>query len=201
MAITNQIKSKVSGLAQRLDINKKERTVAEWRKNPTVPPPHEVKQILVLSYAMRKNLDTLVETGTYLGMMMDAQKDYFKKLYSIELSKDLHSRAASKYRNHPQIEFIQGDSSDKLGELIPKLTGPVLFWLDGHYSGGVTALGEKECPIFEELEHVKKSPYKNTVLIDDARLFVGGAYPTVEELEEFLGTTLTVENDMIVWEQ
>ena len=60
----------------------------------------------------------------------------------------------------------------------------LFFWLDGHYSGGVTAKGDKECPILEEVNAIFK--FKNIahiLLVDDARSFNGQHdYPTVEEL-------------------
>jgi hypothetical protein len=155
----------------------------------------------VLSHALRLHIDTLVETGTYMGQMVDAQKGFFKTIYSIELSTDLHARAVKKFRRYDHIRLIQGDSGERLAEIVDALTGPALFWLDGHYSGGITALGSKECPIIEELGHILRSRYSHTVLIDDARLFVGGEYPTIAELERLLGVKLPVENDIVVWQK
>ena len=31
---------------------------------------------------------------------------------------------------------------------------PAIFWLDGHYSAGITAMGEQATPIFKELTHI-----------------------------------------------
>lgn len=172
-------------------------TIDKWiADGRPVPPPHVVKQHIVRSYAMDYGLDTLVETGTYLGTMVEAQRKYFKQIYSIELSKDLHARAVKRFKKYDHIHLIQGDSSHALSMI--DLTGPALFWLDGHYSGGITAHGDKECPILEELEHIEKSPFDNVILIDDARLFTGGAYPTIDELETLLGRKVRVGADMIV---
>jgi len=69
---------------------------------------------------------------------------------------------------------------------------PCLFWLDGHYSGGNTAKGEKETPIMEELRQICAHPVKNhLILIDDAREFTGqNDYPTIESLRTFVGARL-----------
>jgi hypothetical protein len=38
--------------------------------------------------------------------------------------------------------------------IIKDLNEPAIFWLDGHYSSGITAKGDKICPIFEELDSI-----------------------------------------------
>jgi hypothetical protein len=50
--------------------------------------------------------------------------------------------------------------------------GPTTFWLDGHYSGGVTAGQKTDPPIVQELAIIaaRKDP-ADVILIDDARLF------------------------------
>ena len=74
-----------------------------------------------------------------------------------------------------------------LGQLIHEIDRPALFWLDGHYSHGITAKGDKECPVPEELEAILKSPLPHAILIDDARLFNGTHdYPTLEQIKDML---------------
>ena len=48
----------------------------------------------------------LVETGTYRGDMLDAMKDSFDTLYSIELSKELYDLARSRFKNVRHIQLI-----------------------------------------------------------------------------------------------
>ena len=50
-------------------------------------------------------------------------------------------------RDGRRAEILQGDSTDVLPEVVEKMDEPTLFWLDGHYSGGITASGEQETPI------------------------------------------------------
>ncbi len=98
---------------------------------------------------------------------------------------------------------MQGDSGEVLKQLIPVLSSQAIFWLDGHYSGGLTAKGAKECPGYEELNAIFNSSIEHVICIDDARLFVGkNDYPTIDELSIFVqekkpGYAFSVENDCI----
>ena len=71
-----------------------------------------------------------------------------------------------------------------LPQILTTLHGPALFWLDGHYSGGVTEKGEADTPISIELQAILESGIKgHIVLIDDARCFDGTSdYPFIEDL-------------------
>ena len=63
-----------------------------------------------------------------------------------------------------------GNSPDVLRSLAATIDEPVLFYLDAHWSGGVTAHGEVEVPLLEELEIIRKRPHGDFIIIDDARL-------------------------------
>lgn len=103
------------------------------------------------------------------------------------------------------LKFSRGDSSVKLPEILDEISnGSILFWLDGHYSGENTAVGEKQCSVYEELDaifnHGITSKY---ILIDDARCFNGtNDYPSIKELTEFVknkeqGLKVEIINDII----
>jgi hypothetical protein len=161
----------------------------EWEKNgKPSPPPHIIKQQTLQTYAQKYNLKVLVETGTYYGDMIEAMKNIFDKIYSIELSQELFQRAKKRFKNQKQVELIQGDSGIELKSLISKIDRPTLFWLDGHYSAGETAKGDKETPIFEELQHIFDMPdLGHVIIIDDARSFgLYRDYPTIEQLNDYI---------------
>jgi len=168
----------------------------EYRKwtlsGKPIPPPHMVKQIIVKAYAAQFGIDIFVETGTYLGEMVGAVKYNFKRIYSIELSHELYENARKKFFKYKHISILNGDSAEVLPEILIYVEEPCLFWLDGHYSGGNTAKGEKETPIMEELKQICAHPVKNhLILIDDAREFTGqNDYPTIESLRTFVGARL-----------
>jgi hypothetical protein len=161
---------------------------------------HRIKERAILRFASKHAVRQLVETGTYLGEMVEAMRGHFSRIYSIELSADLAVAAKKRFAHDTSVEIIQGDSGKVLERLVPKLDSKALFWLDGHYSGGVTALGDAVTPIQAELGHILASPLHHVILIDDARLFGSDpGYPTVESLK--IGSRkLTREGDILVLE-
>ena len=185
---------------------KQQRELANWEKNGRpMPPPHLIKQRTIRTQADRFGIHVLVETGTFHGDMLEAMKGRFKRLYSIELSEALYERAQARFKKDTHIELIQGDSAKAMGQLVGRLDEPALFWLDGHYSQGITAMGEKVTPIFEELEHIfNAGEKKHVIIIDDARCFGDDeGYPTMEELTGFInekcpGAEITVQDDSII---
>jgi hypothetical protein len=178
--------------------------VLEWEKfGSPVRVPHKVKQLTVSEYARNFGCQVLVETGTFRGDMIEAQRSNFKRVYSVELANGLWEKAVTRFQNDPHVTIIQGDSSRVLRELVPTLTEATLFWLDGHYCGGDTAMGDKECPIYAEIEAILNSSNGHVMLVDDARLFVGKRdYPTITQLAAFVKALnseyhLTVSHDII----
>src|SRR3954451_5609011 len=152
------------------------------------PPPHIIKEELIREYAKTFNTPILIETGTYLGDMVHAMRKTFSKLISFELDQTLATQARERFANDNQIEIIQGDSGKLLGEHLAGINEPCLFWLDGHYSGGITAKGSLETPIKNELTAILSHPTDgHVILIDDARCFTGEHdYPTIDELKSLV---------------
>ena len=162
-------------------------TVRNWnRKGNPIPVPDVVKQRTVKEYAKISSVETFIETGTYLGDMVNAVMDTFNKIYSIELDKTLYEQAKKKFSKHHNISIFHGDSSKVLPVILADISEPCLFWLDGHYSGGITAKGDFNTPIMQELNCILDHTIRgHVILIDDAREFNGyNDYPTIEELKK-----------------
>ena len=163
--------------------------ISKWEKSGRpLPPPHQVKQKVVEAYHDVSGYSILVETGTCLGDMVDAEKKKFDHIYSVELSEKLCRDAQRRFRRYKHIDIRQGDSRKVLGEIVKQLDRPAIFWLDAHYSGGVTARSDKDCPIYEEIDAIfNAKPLHHIFLIDDARHFTGqGDYPTIEALTRYI---------------
>ena len=160
-----------------------------WELNGcTGSPPHIIKEKILKEYAQKYDLKTLVETGTFYGDMVDAMKNNFDRIYSVELDEFLFKTAKKRFENRNHIKIIQGDSGKKINEIIKKINQPTLFWLDGHASGAETAKGEKDTPIYQELKVIFESKdLRHVIIIDDARCFGSDPeYPTMEELQQFI---------------
>ncbi len=194
-----------SPLRNWLSVRRQKRELIEWeRHGRSFPIPHIVKQHTVRSFAERFGLKVLIETGTYHGDMVEAMKGHFSQIYSIELSKELYEKANKRFAGEKKIKLIHGDSGIELGKLIGRLDQPALFWLDGHYSAGETAKGDKDTPIYEELTHIFNTPHGgHVIIIDDARYFgKDPAYPSIEALSNFIRTkrpdaSIEIEDDSI----
>lgn len=146
------------------------------------------KMNVLKEYKIKYSSQTLIETGTYLGNMIELVHSEFEGIYSIELSKWLAKNARKRFAEYPHIHILEGDSSKILPQILSKINEPCLFWLDAHFSGGITTKGQKYTPIMSELTQILTHPIKNhVILIDDARLFgTKPDYPSISEIETII---------------
>jgi hypothetical protein len=146
--------------------------------------PEPVKLMVIGSYLKQYSIDNFVETGTHVGKTLG----YFARkgigCTSIELSQELYQAACNLFKASKNVRLVQGDSSQKLPEILQEMVKPALFWLDGHYSYGITASADTHTPISAELNAILSHPIKqHVILIDDARLFDGtNGYPLLDDL-------------------
>ena len=211
IAKTDSLRGLLRNAADRVNKKLRERRrrkeYQQWLKlGRPAPPPHLAKQEILKEYARKHQIRVLIETGTFMGDMVAAMQGAFVKIYSIELSQELFVKAQQRFLGSSDVELLQGDSGRVLGEVLPKIDEPALLWLDGHYSAGETARGEKDTPILEELGKVLRALAQqpgHIVLIDDARCFgTFKGYPSIEELREYLQKAgakfqLEVKDDII----
>jgi hypothetical protein len=177
-----------------------------WESNGyPVPPPHSAKQKVIEKYAKQYSCTTLIETGTYLGDTIYSQKNNFTNIISIELSSRFFKAARTRFKKYSHIRICFGNSGELLPEIMPGIRNRSLIWLDGHYSGRLTARGDTESPVFKELDAIfNNNELLHVILIDDARLFIGKRdYPTIDELEACVkehnsNYKLGTESDIIV---
>ena len=172
----------------------------EWQEStPTVPVlPHDErvepgfltiqKGSVIVSYAKEWGLTTLVETGTAYGEMIEHLRDEFKEIHTIELKYSWFQLAKKHFSRFPHIHLYAGDSSKILPPLLDRLKSPAIFWLDAHFSGGNTVMGDKETPVLEELTAIFNSKKrKHVILIDDLVQFqVNPAYPSIAALRSLV---------------
>jgi hypothetical protein len=131
----------------------------------------------------RFGLSAFIETGTYLGKTSSWAADHFEHVWTVEAYRPLYEQAVEKFKGQ-NINVIFGNSGEALRGIVQKLSGPSLFWLDAHYSGGGTAGESYECPLLEEIAAIDASTHEHFVLIDDARMFMAPP-PRPHQIEEW----------------
>lgn len=164
------------------------RDVWLWKAGLRTGPPAFIKQRHVKNFQKAFDIPVFVETGTYLGEMVNAVKNRFAEIYSIELDEHLVAKARRRFRKHKHVHIIRGDSSEVLPGLLRSLSARKLIWLDAHFSGGITARGSVTTPIVRELAAVRAS-YRpgDVLLIDDFSSFTGtDDYPDVGALKAII---------------
>lgn len=170
-----------------------------------MPAPQKVKWAVL--QRLGGQTDTWVETGTYLGDTTAVLAATAKHVYSIEPGPDLVRRAMQRFASRENVTILEGLSEERLPELLPELQGPVSFWLDGHYSAGITHRGPVDTPIKQELALIEQHTSHLgpvTVLIDDIRMFDPtvpefAAYPSrgwLAQWAERQNMTWTIEHDI-----
>jgi hypothetical protein len=170
-----------------------------------LPVPSSVKHAILREHADRYGLDTLVETGTFRGGTIEALRDRFRRIYSIELDDALYEEASARFARVPNVTILHGDSALMLPKVLTDLGEPALFWLDGHYSGpGTAKAAAHQTPIVPEIRAVLAHAVANhVILVDDARVFgVWPDYPPIDEFRRLVAAqrpdvTFTVEDDII----
>ncbi|MCX6584725.1 MAG: hypothetical protein NT166_31520 [Candidatus Aminicenantes bacterium] len=147
----------------------------------------------VTKYVNCRDYPIAVETGTLFGDSALKLNRYFPEVYTIEINRDLFEKAVLRLKKHPGIKVLFGDSRAVLEDLVPKLQGPCLFYLDAHFSGdhttdwkasrwkgykvdtgcaGDRATAENQVPLFEEIRLIHDFVKSECVIyIDDIDKF------------------------------
>lgn len=148
--------------------------------------PHSYTKFLVINKLRKRSGATvLIEAGTFRGVTTARCSSVFDRVYSIELNPKLAAAATRYLGKKNNVKIIQGDALQVIPELMQKeKLSNVLLFLDGHFSGGETACGDKPEPAPEELQSLE--PYKENIraiVIDDLRSFgTESGFPRKSEL-------------------
>ena len=164
----------------------------DWSKrNFAAPSPTYVKNKVILRNGLRGAI--WVETGTYKGDTSALISVDSKKVYTIEPADQLFKDAKQRFSTTSNVEVIHGTSEEVFPKLLPTLHGDINFWLDGHYSTGVTFQGSKDCPLLEELAEIERNLNNFSqivILVDDVRYCVN---PSVHQFSGYPKLDIMVE--------
>jgi len=172
----------------------------EWMiRQYAAPSPAHIKRAVLLRNGVSEG--TWVETGTFMGDTAAFLACKAKEVYTIEPDRMLFEKAMIRFHGKPRVRVIHGLSESIFPSLLATLNGTINFWLDGHYSGGITHQGPTDCPIREELLSIEKNLARYdrvTVLIDDIRCFD----PSVPEYADYPDLNFLVDwarNNNLHW--
>jgi hypothetical protein len=159
------------------------------RNNKTVgvlsQPKYINKSILAAIIGIENKKKYFVETGTYIGKSTYNIQRLFKKLYTCEASKNLYDAAKqlfilTKSRN---IKIYSGDSRLFLKSLSKKICNNSIFFLDAHYSKGITSRKHGTCPLIDELKIIFDKCSEGIIVVDDLRTMNGkNGYPNLFDI-------------------
>ncbi len=165
--------------------------MVRWhRQGFPVPAPFPVKRSVLLRDV--PSAATWIETGSYLGQMTEELRRTGSRVFTIEPGVELHQGIKRRFRKFPNVVPLEGTSEDVIPGLLPGIEGSVCFWLDGHYSSGITFRGSSDTPILAELKEISKNlpRWANVrVFVDDVRCF----NPTLPGLEGYPPLTALVQ--------
>lgn len=178
-----------------------------------MPAPHFVKQSVLERLGIPGS--PWLETGTYRGdttLFLAASTVLEPPLViSLEPSESLHRAAAERLGHLAAIRLVCASSEAAFEpQLLSLESQSVNLWLDGHYSGGKTALvNSKFTPIEHELSVLLRNAerfHEIALFVDDTRLFGNSlepepGYPKLSRLTEWaesLGLCWHFEHDIFV---
>jgi hypothetical protein len=139
-----------------------------------------------------------IETGTYKGHSARRLAQHFERCDTIERDEILAKRAIDSLVELQNLKVHQGHTVDVLQHVIPAQEINVLFWLDAHYSAGITSGIDDPCPLDREVQIILRSrqAHNTIILIDDCRGLTGiGGWPTLGEIVE----SFTTKGFCVIW--
>jgi hypothetical protein len=134
--------------------------------------PHSLTKLHNLKFVRDiTGAETIIEIGSYKGVTTKRLSYIFKRVISVEIKQVLYEQAKKRCANRQNVELHLGDGSELLPTIVRRSRNALLF-LDGHFSGGDTGIGEEIEPILAELDGISKDLQNIVaVVIDDFRLF------------------------------
>ena len=158
-----------------------------------------------------RGLQAALETGTYKGDSAAFLRTLCPRVWSIEISAELHAEAAARQAGVDGLHFVHGDSAEILPGLVEAIAEPALYWLDSHAMAGVRREAGSECPVLAEISAINESEHGRDacILIDDALLFLAAPsfgtpseWPSILEIVDRLRVHpdrhVTVLDDVVI---
>ena len=183
------------------------RIIKKWGKtNFLEHSPQMIKEFVFERYGIDNA--PWVETGTFQGKTTNFLRERYPHVYTTEPEIKLYKGALKRFIGK-NVTLYNDVSENVFPNLLKKLSGDVNFWLDGHYSEGITFKGDKDCPVEDELNIIEANLNnfnKITILIDDVRCFLPANsdypdYPSIDYLVDWarrFNMNWRIEHDIFI---
>lgn len=161
-----------------------------------VQPRYLHKSLLAAAIGLGTKKRYFVETGTYTGQSLYKISALFDELFTVEASPFLYKAANQLFavKGLENVRTFLGDSRRFLQALEPQIGGSAVFFLDAHYSTGITSKDFGACPVIEEIAIILERFPNAVIIVDDLRTMTGHhGYPTLDAVLNSLPHTRDVQ--------
>jgi len=133
-----------------------------------------INENLVKRLVEETKASVFIETGTFKGDSLNQVLPFFQELHTAEVSSELYSLAARRFKDDHKVTCHLGSSEKALQKILPQVSGKgVIFWLDAHWcEHDLVEHENSQCNLINELRVIKKIDSKSVILVDDARYFL-----------------------------
>jgi hypothetical protein len=144
--------------------------ISKLRNSPFVP--HSLTKLRNISTLQKlTGAKEVIEIGTYKGVTTSRLARIFDKVTSVEIDRELYEGSRTRLQRLDNVVLLLGDGKELIREASSTANNAILF-LDGHFSGGETGIGDKPEPVLKELDEIRDNIGNIAgILIDDFRLF------------------------------
>lgn len=168
-------------------------------------PKYINKSLLAAMIGIKSKKKIFIETGTYIGQSTYSIQNLFSRLYTCEASKDLYRAAKNLFllTKSNNIKIYLNDSRNFLKSLNKTIAKNSVFFLDAHYSTGITSKEYGKCPLIDELQIIIRKTSNAVVVVDDIRTMNGkNGYPNLNEILNVLPNNAKIKityDQMIIY--
>ena len=106
------------------------------------------------------NIETVVETGTFVGETTNFLSKCFEEVHTIEIVEENMRKAQEVLKEKENIHFHLGSSNAVLKDILPQIENKrTVFYLDAHWN--------KYWPLLDELDAIAKTHKDNCLIVID----------------------------------
>lgn len=143
------------------------------------------KNMLAAGIALQAGKTLFVETGTFIGSGAYKIHSLFDNVWTVEADHQLHMAAKALFsaKEARNIVAMHGHSVHFLESFEQELANKAVFFVDAHYSTGITSKSYGTCPVVAEISTIVSRAPDALIVVDDVRTMDGRrGYPTLNEI-------------------